>query len=295
MSVKSRLFFFLIVSLLFNRNALADEILGAWSSRDVPGVTAKDIEAATLLGVEEISRKNLTVDSWPETFLLMVGANQHKGDKSLLAALVSQIPNRAKAELKNTSRLIIWERITSGEILFEGMGYQISDDLFTVSGRANWMLRNLTGKNFGHVRPNTSEEELTTLHQKWSRWLNGEQVEEQQNQYALSGKESHELKKGITGPETLEALITSLKPHKGRDVRREKCLEIVRSLSGAPSAPTSAVAMEACESNIQVKAYLGFMTGIKNNHGYDWWKKWWEANKNQLLWNKEKGIFEVRK
>jgi hypothetical protein len=49
------------------------------------------------------------------------------------------------------SRLIIWERISRGEILFEGQGVQIEDDLFQVAGRANWILRNLYAKNFGHV------------------------------------------------------------------------------------------------------------------------------------------------
>ena len=48
--------------------------------------------------------------------------------------------------------------------------------LFVVAGRANWMLRNLTKRNFGYVRPTTSEEELSRLQQKWTRRLSGEHM-----------------------------------------------------------------------------------------------------------------------
>ncbi len=38
-----------------------------------------------------------------------------------------------------------------GQDSFEGKGYQVSDDLFTVAVRASCMLRNLTKKNYGVV------------------------------------------------------------------------------------------------------------------------------------------------
>jgi hypothetical protein len=167
----------LSTTLCFAANvAKGDGILLSWSPRDVPGITEESFNAAKSLAFEEVPKKNLTVSSWPEAFLLMVSANQHKGNQTLLKALALQLTNNAKAHLKATNRLIIWERITSGEIQFEGKGYQVTDDLFTVSDRANWILRNLSKKNFGYVRPTTSVDDLAKLQQIWLRWLSGEQV-----------------------------------------------------------------------------------------------------------------------
>ena len=66
--------------------AKGDGILLAWSPGDVPGVTEASFNAAKALAPEEIPKKNLTVSSWPETFLLMVSANQHKGSDVIKAA-----------------------------------------------------------------------------------------------------------------------------------------------------------------------------------------------------------------
>jgi hypothetical protein len=279
------------------RNVLADEIVLSWSVKDVQGINERAVEAAARLGVEEIARKNLSVASWPDAFLLMVGANQHKADRALHRALAAQLTDTAKADLKETGKLIIWERITTGEIAFEGRGYQISDDLFTVAGRANWMLRNTTKKNFGYVKPATTAEELAGLQQKWVRWLSGEQVEEQIEEFVPPGKASHEMKRGITSLEALEALIASLKPPRGEEKRKaeelkEKCAEIVRGIYGMNADPHT---LEMCRPTMLTQGYLAFITGIKNKHGYDWWKKWWETNKDRLVWNREKGIFQVRK
>src|SRR5215216_3931780 len=188
MRTKLKLALLFLTLCLLSQSVNADGILLSWSARDVPGITEQSFNAAKQLKAEEILKKNLEVSSWADAFLLMVGANPRKEDKSLLKGLISQIANKAKSELKGANRLIIWERITSGEIQFEGKGYQVSDDLFTVAGRANWMLRNLTKKNFGYIKPITSEEELAKLQQRWTRWLNGEQVEEYQDQYTSSAK-----------------------------------------------------------------------------------------------------------
>lgn len=153
--------------------AKGDGILISWSTRDVPGITQESFNAAQSLAAEEVPKRNLTVSSWPEAFLLMVSANTHKGNQTLLKALALQLTNSTKADLKATNRLIIWERITSGQIQFEGKGYQVTDDLFSVSGRANWMLRNLSKKNFGYVRPTTSAEDLAKLQQVWLRIFKG--------------------------------------------------------------------------------------------------------------------------
>src|SRR2546425_12211792 len=178
MGTKLKLALLVLISSLLSQIVYGDRILLSWSTRDVPGVTEQSFNAAKQFSVDEIQKKNLEATSWADVYLLMVAASQHKDDKSLLQVLVSQISNKTKVNLKSTNRLIIWERITTGEIQFEGKGYQASDDLFTVAGRANWMLRNLTKENFGYVKPNTSEEELSKLQQRWARSLGGERSEE---------------------------------------------------------------------------------------------------------------------
>lgn len=289
MNKKSNLTLLLLILCLLSQTVNADGILLSWSARDVPGITEQSFNAAKQLRVEEILKKNLEASSWADAFLLMVGANAHKEDKTLLKGLASQIANKSKVELKATNRLIIWERITSGEIQFEGKGYQISDDLFTVAGRANWMLRNLTKKNFGYVKPSILEEELSKLQQKWMRWLSGEQVEEFQNQYTTSEKGLEEIR----SPEALEALIVSLKPTSEKEMLTKDCLKRLYNTDKLPDDPNSPAAL--CSPDKYTHGYLAAITGIKDKHGYVWWKNWWDTNKNQLAWNREKGIFEARK
>ena len=67
--------------------AKGDGILLSWSPKDVPGITEESFNAAKSLTPEEVPKKNLTVSSWPEAFLLMVSANQHQGNQTLLKAL----------------------------------------------------------------------------------------------------------------------------------------------------------------------------------------------------------------
>ena len=219
MGIKLKLASIALIFCVSSSRLYADGILLSWSSRDVSGVTEQSFDAAKQLSVGEIEKKNLEVGSWADAYLLMVGASQHKEDKALLKALASQITNKSKVHLKSTNRLIIWERITTGEIQFEGKSYQVSDDLFAAAGRANWMLRNLTKKNFGYVRPTTSEEELAKLQQKWTRWLSGEQVEEYQERYPTSEKGLEEIR----SLEALEGLIVSLASTSEKEALTQDC------------------------------------------------------------------------
>src|SRR5262249_54948361 len=154
----------------------ADGILLSWSTNDVQGLTEQAFNEARQLSSEKILEKNRSAASWTDAFLVMVAATSRKDDRQLLLGLVSQITDSTTIKLSSTSRLIIWERISNGDILFEGKGYQADDDLFALSGRANWILRNLTKKNFGLVRMASPNDELGELHKKWLRFLAGETV-----------------------------------------------------------------------------------------------------------------------
>jgi hypothetical protein len=289
MRTKSKLSLLVLILCLLAQTAYADGRLLSWSPADVPGVTEQSFNAAKLFSVDEIPKKNLEVASWADAFLLMVASNQHKDDKTLMKALASQISNHAKVDLKSTNRLIIWERITTGDIQFEGKGFQVSDDLFTVAGRANWILRNLTKKNFGYVRPNPSEAELAGLQQKWTRLLAGETVDEYQNPYPTSEKGLEEIR----SPEAIEALIASLAPTSEKEKLTKDCLTRLYHLDKLPADPDSPAAL--CNPDNYTHRYLAVVTGIKDQHDFTWWKKWWDANKSQLSWNPAKGTFDLKK
>jgi hypothetical protein len=265
----------------------ADGILIAWGSGDVPGVTEQSFNAAKQLSVDAVLKRNLEVATWPEAYLMMVGANQHKDDKRLLNGLVSQINNKTKVDLRLTRKLIIWERITSGEIQFQGTGYHVSDDLFTVAGRANWMLRNLMGKVFGYVKPNASDENLVALQQAWTRWLSGQQVEEYQDQYPSLENGLSEIR----SLEALEALIISLKPTSQKEALTKDCLKRIYNTDKLPDDPTSPSAL--CSPDPYTNRYLTLLTGIKDRHDFAWWQSWWDSNRGKLKWNRDKGAFEL--
>ena len=267
--------------------AKGDGVLLSWSPGDVPGVTEASFNAAKSLAAEEIPKKNLTLSSWPEAFLLMVSANQNKANQSLLKALALQLTNTTKADLKATNRLIIWERITTGEIQFEGKGYQVTDDLFTVSGRANWILRNLAKKNFGYVRPTASAEDLSKLQQIWQRWLNGESVENVAETYVTQQKGLEEIR----SREALEALITSLKPTAAKEKVTVDCLKRIYKVDKLPDDPNSPATM--CDPDKYTHRYLATISEVKDKHDYAWWNGWWAKNNSNLKWNSEKGLFEI--
>ena len=288
--MRNKLFSILLVFsfCFFAQQVRADGILLSWSGRDVQGVTEQSFNEAKQLSVEQISKKNLAVRSWADAYLLIVAASPRKDDKGLLSSLTSQLTNQSKATLQGTSRLIIWERITSGEILFEGKGFQVSDDLFTVAGRANWILRNLTKKNFGYVKPNTSAEELTNLQQKWTRFFGGEKVEEFKDPYETTEKGLGEIR----SREALEALIFALKPNQAKDQTTKDCLQRLYKIDKLPTDESSPASL--CSPDTLTHRYLAIITDVKDKHDYDWWKSWWEKNQSKLEWKREQGKFVVK-
>lgn len=85
--------------------------------------------------------------------------------------LIERITNNKEIGLENTADLIIIERVKSGDLKFYGHGNMVADDLFKVSGRANHLLKEITGQNFGDVKMKSTEEELRELQKKWIEWL----------------------------------------------------------------------------------------------------------------------------
>ncbi|SYZ72651.1 conserved hypothetical protein [Candidatus Zixiibacteriota bacterium] len=160
--------------------------------------------------------------------------------------------------------------------------------MFSVGGRANWMLRNMTSKNFGYIKPASSVEEQREIQNKWEKWNNGEDVAEIQVK-----PESEEGITEIESMEALEALIQSLKPSDQKDQYIKDCLQNVYGLETLPKEKDSPARL--CDPDNYTYGYLTLITGVKDKHEYEWWQEWWSANKDKLQWNSRKERFEVKK
>ena len=86
--------------------------------------------------------------------------------------LVARLSDKRKIGLKNTADLIIWDRIGSGDLKFYGHGGGITEDIFTISGRASWILNQLTGENFAIVHGNLTKAETENFKILWTQYLN---------------------------------------------------------------------------------------------------------------------------
>lgn len=265
----------------------ADGMLISWSPQTIPGMTEQRFNAAKMWPVDSVINKNLAVNDWGDIYLLMVASSQKKD--LIIDRLIEQINNNSITNLKNTNRLIIWERIKSGELIFEGKGYQTEDDLFMVGGRANWILRTITGKNFGYVKTEITIDELKTLQSKWSEWRRGQEIEEYDTPY----KSDSSIIEEITSIEAIDAMIFSLKDNPVKVELTRNCLKNIYSMDSLPKDPSSPANL--CNPDSYTKRYLAILTGITDLHNFEWWSNWWLENKERIVWNKQKSIFEVIK
>jgi hypothetical protein len=85
--------------------------------------------------------------------------------------LVTRLSDKRKIGLKNTADLIIWDRIGSGDLQFYGHGGGMDEDIFTIAGRASWILNQLTGENFAVVYGNLTEQDATKFKSIWMQYL----------------------------------------------------------------------------------------------------------------------------
>ena len=86
--------------------------------------------------------------------------------------LVARLSDKRKIGLTNTADLIIWDRIGSGDLTFYGHGGSITEDVFTVAGRASWILNQLTGEEFAVVHGNLTKEQSERFKKHWIDYLN---------------------------------------------------------------------------------------------------------------------------
>ncbi len=93
-----------------------------------------------------------------------------KNLNDVIPSLIELIRNSKMVGLTGYADLIIWERIESKDLPFYGHGWVVPDDLFSVAGRASWLLRETTGQNFEPVSMKSTPEQLNQLSEAWRKW-----------------------------------------------------------------------------------------------------------------------------
>ena len=258
--------------------AAADGMLFSWGPRDLEGMTEARWSTARARSPQEILRLNRELTTWPEAYEVLAGASLNASSRELLDGLVQQLSDSKETELKQTGRLIVWDRIASGQILFVGMGLHVEDDLFRVAGRANWVLRSVLKKNFGYVRRASGAQDLAELQKAWAASIQGKPVKEFVEPYPSANKGLDELR----SPGAIPALIASLLPSDAKDEHVLKC----RQRHGPMD--------KVCNPDNLALQFLGKLTGISDPHDHEWWARWWAENGARLRWSPETASFLVK-
>lgn len=288
--MKSRFLWALLTLVSFR--SFSQRALVSWSQQHIENYTKEMYDEAQKLSSPELLVKNLKDKGWSSVFLtLNASVNNYSKDTGYLRGLADQLTNKTETKLEGTSRLIIWDRIVSGDIIFEGKGLVIDNDLFTVAGRANQILQNLTSKNFGFVTTGSTQQELAGLKDKWLRCLSGKPVEEYKP--IVYNKASIPEISGLTA---VHGLIVSLQDNPQKQQITSNCLKNLYKLDEMPKEKGSPASY--CNPDTYTFSYLGMLFGDKKfdeSKDAAWWKHFWETNHAKLVWNDEAGVYEVKK
>jgi hypothetical protein len=271
--------------------SLSQRLLTSWSQQNIENYTKEMYDEAQKLTTSELLTKNLNDKSWSAVFLtLNASVNNYSKDDTYLKGLANQVTNSTETKLVGTSRLIIWDRIITGEIIFEGKGLVIDNDLFKVGGRANQILQNLTNKNFGFVTIHSTSEELEQLKNKWLSFLSDKFVEEYKPIEFKNSKIPE-----ITSLTAVHALVVSLQVNPKKQQITRNCLKSVYNLDEMPKEKGSQASY--CNPDTYTFSYLGMLFGdktIDETKDAKWWQKFWDANRDKLAWNSERGFYELK-
>ena len=85
--------------------------------------------------------------------------------------LISRLSVKKKIGLKHTADLIIWDRIGTGDLKFYGHGGGMQEDIFTIAGRASWILNEITGEDFAVVHGNLTKKQAKEFKNNWIDYI----------------------------------------------------------------------------------------------------------------------------
>ena len=103
----------------------------------------------------------LTSKQWPELFRgAEAWSRRPLADRARLAGLLSPaLADRRHVGLRDTQDLIIWYRIDTGDLKFQGHGRVVRQDLFVAGGRAAWALSRLMDVDLPELNAGLTQEE----------------------------------------------------------------------------------------------------------------------------------------
>jgi hypothetical protein len=282
----------LTLFILCSISVFSQKVLISWSQQNIENYTKEMYDEAQKLTSSALLSKNLNDKLWSEVFLtLNASINNYQKDTGYLKQLAYQVASNKETKLAGTSRLIIWDRIISGDIIFEGKGLVIDNDLFKVGGRANQILQSLADTNFGVVTIHSTDKELEQLKNRWLDYLSNKPVEEYKPLENKNAKISE-----ISSLNAIQALIVSLQDNPVKTQITKNCLKQLYNLDELPKEKGSPASF--CNPDTYTFSYLGMLFGEKNpdeTKDAKWWKNFWTENHDRLIWNSEKGIYEVKK
>ena len=268
----------------------AQSRLISWGMNDVENLTEDVFNAARTTSPEQWLNKNKNAKTWCDVFLCINNVAEYKSDTELMLGFAEQLTDTSTTYLTGTSRLIIWDRIISEDLIFHGKGIVVDNDLFTVAGRANQILQSALNKNFGYVSMDTDFKTLQDLKEKWGKAIRGETADEWQKpkrNYDNTIEEVSNLK-------AFEAIVMSVQPSDEKDIITSRCLKMVYKLDAMPDDPGS----EAyCNPDTYSFGYLAMLTGespLDKNKDAKYWKSFWNKNKDNLIWDNDKGCFVIQ-
>ncbi len=85
--------------------------------------------------------------------------------------LVTRLSMKKKIGLENSADLLIWDRIRTGDLKFYGHGGGMNEDIFTIAGRASWILNELTGEKFATVQINMTRNQTIEYKNMWMEYI----------------------------------------------------------------------------------------------------------------------------
>jgi len=168
--------FFVLSALLLTYSVYADDILGEWNvQKDIKNFSPYQYENAKNWNSKQIASMLESNTTWSQLFFISYGARHryNQGDTTMIKELIKLVQKNKVIPMTETYKLIIWERIRNGDMVFEGRGIIVDDDLFNVAGKANWILRYIYGVRFGLVQINSTQFALDELARKWTELYKG--------------------------------------------------------------------------------------------------------------------------
>lgn len=133
-------------------------------------VIRSDDELKALMSreLDDVMRIVTTENNYLTLFQVRYWCAEHLDES--LPRLIDLLTIEKFVGLKNTADLIIYERIATGDLQSYGHGGVVDDDLFCVSGRASWILKELIGQELGVVGMKTDYAAKKLLQAKWMKF-----------------------------------------------------------------------------------------------------------------------------